>query len=347
MVRYAVMGCGSMGTVLGAYITRAGIPVDMVDANAEHVEALNRHGAQIGGTVSMTVPVRAMAPEQMEGVYDIVFYFVKQTYNDAAIRQLRPHTDESTILCTLQNGFPELALEKHFSRDSIMGCTVGWGATWTAPGRSDLTSDPDSMTLHLGRLNGDIDDRVKEVQRILEYICPTSVTGNLSGARWTKLLMNAAWSGMSASLGCDFGTILDTPDAFDCISFIANECIRVGDAAGFKMEPYSRYDMHADFAFDTESERRAAFPVFREIWTPHRALTASMLQDLQKGRATEINAINGVVCETGRKYGIPTPFNDKVVEVVTAAQEGKGPFSMENLRRFEGVLAEAKAALRP
>lgn len=346
MPHYAMMGCGSMGTVLGAYISKAGIPIDMVDVNKAHVDALNSLGAQIGGAVSMAVPVKAILPEQMEGIYDVVFYFVKQTYNDAALEQLKPHMDANTVICTLQNGFPELTLERHFPRENIMGCTVGWGATWVAPGKADLTSNPDSMEFHLGKLDGQMDAKLTHVQDILQTMCPAHCTGNLTGARWTKLLINATWSGMSASLGCDFGTIMDTPDAFDCITFIANECIRVGDAAGYRMEPSFGYDIHAEFAFDTEEKRRASFAVYKDIWTPHRALVASMLQDLRKGLKTEINAINGVVSETGRKFGIPTPFNDAIVAVVTAAQEGKGTFSMENLRRFDPILAEARKALR-
>ena len=81
-MRIAILGCGAMGTVMGAFLTRNGCPVDMVDNYQAHVDALNEKGAHIVGMVDMTVPVRAMTPEQMEGIYDLVFLFTKQTAND-------------------------------------------------------------------------------------------------------------------------------------------------------------------------------------------------------------------------------------------------------------------------
>jgi 2-dehydropantoate 2-reductase len=62
---------------------------------------------------------------------------------------------------------------------------------------------------------------------------------------------------------------------------------------------------------------------------------ASMLQDLEKGRATEVPMINGYVSEVGKKHGIPTPFNDAVVEIVRGIEQGQCPLSMENLSRFD------------
>lgn len=86
--RIAVMGAGSLGTILGAYLSKAGRDVVLIDAYQAHVDALNQNGAHITGAVEMTVPVKAITPEQMEGQYDLFFYLAKQTYNDVAIPQM-------------------------------------------------------------------------------------------------------------------------------------------------------------------------------------------------------------------------------------------------------------------
>ena len=78
-MKVAILGCGAMGTVLGAYMTKNGCDVEMIDSYQAHVDALNEKGAHIVGTVDFTVPVKAVTPEQMEGIYDIVFLFTKQT----------------------------------------------------------------------------------------------------------------------------------------------------------------------------------------------------------------------------------------------------------------------------
>ena len=72
MARYAIYGAGSLGTVLGAFITKNGGQVDLINRNKAHVEALNTKGAKIIGTVDMTIPVKAITPDQMEGKYDVI-----------------------------------------------------------------------------------------------------------------------------------------------------------------------------------------------------------------------------------------------------------------------------------
>ena len=70
----------------------------------------------------------------------------------------------------------------------------------------------------------------------------------------------------------------------------------------------------------------------------HRAIEPSMLQDLKKGKPCEIDAINGVVCEWGRKCGVPTPINDRIVEIVKKEQAGELPLEEKNIRFFDDLL---------
>ena len=81
MKRYAIYGAGSLGTVLGAYITKNGGEIDLINRNKAHVEALNKNGAKITGTVNLTVPVKAITPEEMSGKYDVIFLMTKQLFN--------------------------------------------------------------------------------------------------------------------------------------------------------------------------------------------------------------------------------------------------------------------------
>ena len=185
--RIAIMGCGSLGTILGAYLNKAGLDVMMVDAWKEHVDVLNRKGATVTGSVQMNVPVKACTPDQMDGIYDLIIYMAKQTFNDIAIPQMLAHCGDDTIICTCQNGLPELAVAKYYPKDKIMGATVGWPATFVGPGTSSLTCSPDAPTFefHLGRLNGELDEKVYEVQAVLEKMCPgrVNLTQNLMADR--------------------------------------------------------------------------------------------------------------------------------------------------------------------
>ena len=83
-----IFGAGAMGTSLGAALSQAGVPVELVSRNAAHVEALRTRGAVLTGPVSMTVPVTAMLPEEMAGKYDIIFLAIRQRGNREAAQRL-------------------------------------------------------------------------------------------------------------------------------------------------------------------------------------------------------------------------------------------------------------------
>jgi 2-dehydropantoate 2-reductase len=328
-----ILGAGSLGTIAGALITKNGGEVLLVDANKAHVDALNKNGATVTGTMKLNVPIKAITPDRMDGAYDLVFYLVKQTYNESALKALVPHLHKDSIVCTMQNGVPEDEVARYVGREKVMGCAVGWGATWIGPGVSELTSDPGKMTLDLGELDGSLTERIKKAAAILEKICPTEITTNLAGIRWAKLLINATLSGMSASLGCTFGDVLDNDKALACAAFIGDETIRIAAGLGVTLEKIQGADLRI-LAFKTRAEMMQKFGIYRAVFGPHKLLKASMLQDIEKGLKTEIDAINGVVAENGKKVGIATPINDKVVEVVKGIETGKMKAVFDNLSLF-------------
>jgi len=334
--RIAVMGAGSLGTILGAYLSKAGRDVVLIDAYPAHVEALNKTGAHITGTVEMTVPVKAITPDQMEGTYDLFFYLAKQTFNDTAIPQMLAHMGPESIICTGQNGLPERAVSLAAGAQRTLGSPVGWGATFMGPGCSALTST--SQAFYLGTLDGTITDKLLEVKSILEDMCPVHVSDNLMGYRWTKLLVNCTFSGLSACFGCTFGDVLDDPRSVRLAVKLGAECIATAKGCGVRMEPHSLAgDLDQVFVWGDEATIAASIEKVRKGWEPHRKLVASMAQDLARGRKCEIDAINGVASASGRDVGVPTPINDMVVHVVKGIQDGKWTGSFDNLRFFEGL----------
>lgn len=331
MKRIAIMGVGSLGTILGAYISKSGRQIDLIDVNKEHVDALNKNGAKVIGKVNMTVSVKALTPDEMEGIYDLVLYMTKQTYNETALRQLLPHINENSIVCTLQNGLPEPAVCEVVGNERVMGAPVEWGATFRGPGVSELTSDANHLSFTLGTIDGKVTDKLMEVKQILESMCPVRVSNNLMGLRWTKLLMNATFSGLSTVLGGTFGDVLDSDEAMNYIAEIGKECVQVAYASGVKLEPYLHYDFREIFKFKNDEEKNFTIEKVREIWGPHRALMASMLQDLKKGRKCEIDAINGIVSVFGKEKGVATPINDIVVEIIKGIESGKYTYEAKNI----------------
>lgn len=330
--RIAIMGAGGMGTLLGAHLNRAGIPVDLIDVNRAHVDALNRCGATVIGTETFNTPVRALTPDEMTGEYDLVFFMVKQPFNDSALGSLKGHIRTDGVVCTLQNGLPEPIIAEAFGTDRTMGCAVTFTAALTEPGTTRSGSEKVNWHGTLGRLDGRITDKLRAVHAILETVLPVEITENLSGVRWSKLLVNCTMSGVSAALGCSFGEILENPDALRCAQFIARELLLVTDAMGISLPSVGRDENFRELMyFDSEAEREQTNEIYHRLWGPSASAEASMLQDLRRGSPCEIDFINGVLSAEGRRVGVPTPVCDCLIALVRNAQAAHTVPSASNL----------------
>ena len=126
-MKYAIYGAGSLGTVLGAYITKSGTDIELVNRNKAHIEALRKNGAHITGTVDISTKVNAIFPDEMTGTYDVIFLMTKQLFNKDVVTQLKPLLAEKGVIVTLQNGIPEPGIAEIIGSDRTIGCVVEWG----------------------------------------------------------------------------------------------------------------------------------------------------------------------------------------------------------------------------
>lgn len=328
----AIYGAGAMGTVLGAYIARAGRDIDLINRNREHVAALKEKGAHIVGTVDFTQKVNALLPEEMTKKYDIILLMTKQRMNGEIVAFLKDYLKEDGALCTCQNGLPEPKIAEIIGQDRTLGCAIAWGATFRGKGVSELTSDPAALTFSLGAYGKG--NHLQDVKELLECMGQVTVEQNFIGARWSKLLINSAFSGLSTVTGATFGEISVQKSSRRVAQAIMKECIDVAKAAGIRIEPVQGHKIDKLFDYKGKLKKALSFALIPVAMKKHARLISSMLQDLRAGKKCEIDFINGVVCEFGKKYGVPTPCNDKTVQLVHEIEEGKRPISFENISAY-------------
>lgn len=325
-----------MGTIIGALLSRDGLEPLLVDANREHVEALNRDGATVAGHLSLNVPVRAILPEGLDGAFDLFIYTAKSTYDGAALPELLPFFSPEACLITLQNGVPEERVASFIGGERTLGGAVGWGATWKGPGVSELTSEPDKMTYDIGEMDGSLTERIRQVKEVLDHAGAAEITTNLVGVRWSKLLVNITLSGMSTVIGGSYGEVLDDEQAIRLAAAITVECIDTAAALGIKFEPIQGLDPSVLKPLILEQEENA-LNVIRMVYGPHRDIRASMLQDCEKGLRCEVDTLNGYLSSKGKEAGVATPVNDKVVEMIREIEAGTRAPGKANLDLFGAV----------
>ena len=333
-MRIAIYGAGSLGTILGAFISKAGMNIELINRNKAHVEALQTRGAKVVGTMEFTQPVVAYTPAEMSGQYDIVFLMTKQQHNPEVVQMLKDYLAADGVLVTFQNGLPEVQIASVLGEERVLGCTVAWGATLQSPGVCELTSAPDALSFSLGAISKCKNKHFGKVKELLEMMGTVDVEENFLGTRWSKLLINAAFSGMSAVLGCTFGEAAGPRGSRRIVQALIKECIDVCQIGGIRIEPVQGKDIVKLLNYTNPLKRAFSFFIIPIAIRKHAKLKASMLQDLEKGKLTEVDAINGAVSEFGRKVGCPTPMNDKVVEIIHNIEQGKLRPSFDNLRYF-------------
>lgn len=334
-MKFAIYGAGALGTVLGAYIARSGVEIDLINRNEKHVAALKEKGARIIGTVSFTQKVNALLPSEMKDKYDVIILMTKQRFNGEIVAFLKDYLKEDGALCTCQNGLPEPKIAEIIGEDRTLGCAIAWGATFHGEGISELTSEPDALTFSLGAFGKG--NHLGDVKALFEKMGTVVVENNFIGARWSKLLINSAFSGLSTVTGATFGEISKIKASRKIAQRIMKECIDVAKAANIAVEPVQGHKIDKMFDYKGGFKKAISFALIPIAMKKHGKLISSMLQDLRQGKKCEIDFINGVVCEYGEKYGVPTPFNARTVEIVHAIEEGKHTIDFSNTQLYKDL----------
>lgn len=319
----AIYGAGAMGTVLGAYISKAGYSIDLINRNKEHVKALNSDGAKIIGKIEFTQKVVALLPKQINKKYDIVLLMTKQKHNTEIVKFLKPHLKDDGIICTMQNGLPEASVASIIGKDRTLGCTMSWGATLHGKGVSELTSDPlrEVLTFSIGKYGNNDQVKFDYIVELLNTMGNVKVEENFIGARWAKLLVNAAFSGLSVVTGETFGVLAKKRKSRKLALKAIKECIDVARAHDIKIELIQGKNVVKLLDYNNWFKKQISLFIIPIALKKHSNIKSSMLRDLSLGRKTEIDAINGVVCEYGDMVNVETPVNDGIVTVVKEIED--------------------------
>ena len=336
-MKYAIYGAGSLGIVLSAYLSKAGEKFDVIDRNPKSVDALNKFGARVIGTTTMTQKVNAVLETDVKEKYDIILLLTKQINNIEIVKKASKMLAPNGVICTFQNGLPEKDVAEVIGADRTYGCAVGWGATRTDYGVSELTSQSQKefLTFSFGSLDGHKDEKFNEIVRILNIMGTVQIEENFIGARWVKLLINSAFSGMSTVAGDTFGAVAKNKTSRKVIQRIIKECIDVANAAKIKIEPIQGKDVVKLLDYKGGFKKWFSFIIIPIAIKKHKLLKASMLQDIEKGLACEVDSINGIVSDYGKQYNVPTPFNDKVVEIIYKLERKELKPSFDNVALFD------------
>jgi 2-dehydropantoate 2-reductase len=158
---------------------------------------------------------------------------------------------------------------------------------------------------------------------------------------WTKLLVNSVFSGLGAVSGLVYEDVVADPAGREVALAMWREGYDVGVAQGLALDRVLGVPAEA-LVVRRPADRAGAEAALATAMERHGATKASMLQDLERGVATEVDVIDGAVVERGRAHGVPTPLHARVVELIHAAERGERRPSPEGLQELARLLGDAR-----
>jgi 2-dehydropantoate 2-reductase len=349
-MRIGIMGAGAIGSVVGGMLARAGNDVTLIDQWPAHIDAIKRDGLRLSGTCGehASIPVTALHLYEAQTIstpFDSIFLAVKGYDTDWAtlfcIRFLEP--DAGTIV-DFQNGINDERVAALAGRHRTLGCVITISAGLYEPGHA-VRTDTTSVGFKIGELDGSDTPRARQLVEVLNDVAASQLTTNLFGERWSKLATNCMANPLAGLSGYGSAEIRTDPLARRIAIHTAAEVIRVGSAAGYTVEPI--FGIAAQrFVSAAEGDGLAA--VEEDMGRGAERLAGgrpSLLQDVMRGRRTEIDELNGLVVAEGKRLGVPTPFNSAIVAEVHRHGVGTLKPDPRNLEPLAALLPATAAVL--
>ena len=304
-----VLGAGAIVSAFGGFLAKSGNRV-ILYGRENCVSAINNGGLFIQGIWGSHHITNIKGYSSLSKIarhegrqFDLILLTVKSYDTESVMHNYLNTFGKSNLTVSLQNGLGNLEIIAGLlGREKTIGGRVIFGAELLEPGVVKITVYADKVVL--GALKGGVPvEKVKEISALFDRAgIPTAWTDEIEKYLWGKVLYNSALNALSCLLEVNYGKLLENDYTRSLMEDIVGELFTVikGQHVSVDWENAGAYTAH----------------LFSELIPPTRDHFSSMLQDISRGRTTEIGFINGAVVEKGRLHGIPTPYNAFIVDLI-------------------------------
>jgi len=298
--KIAVVGAGAVGGYFGGMLARAGAPVVMIGRPA-FVDAVRKNGLFLDALqFQERVPVEASTDLSAARGAEVVLFCVKTTDNAATARELAPLLAPGALVVIMQNGVDNVEQLRAAAGLEALAAVVYIGAWVPEPGRVKHTGRGDLVF-------GPKNEKTERVAALFTRAgVPCRISDNIEGELWTKLIANCALNAVSALGNVKYGKIAAAEDARKVVEALVDEVMAVARAAGVRPPGLEDPSAALAGALKIAAQMPEAF--------------SSTAQDLQRGKRTEIDSLNGYIARRGAALGVPTPVNQALYTLVKLAE---------------------------
>jgi 2-dehydropantoate 2-reductase len=298
-MKVAVMGAGAVGCYFGAMLARAHHEVALI-GRAAHVDAVRSKGLLLDTRAFQAhVPMAASTEPGIAQGASVVLFCVKSADTEAAGRALVPYLAPDTVVLSMQNGVDNAQRLRGILPQTVVPAVVYVATEMAGPGhvrhhgRGELIIGPSPRSQEIAG-------------QFTAAAIPVEVSDNVMGALWAKLIVNCAYNALSAISGLPYGELVKGPGVEQVLRDVVHECLAVAQAEGV----------------DVPGDSWAAVQKIVQTMPTQMSSTA---QDMARGKATEIDYLNGYIDRQGRAHAIATPVNRTLHALVKLLENRPAP----------------------
>ncbi|MFH1625216.1 MAG: 2-dehydropantoate 2-reductase, partial [Pseudomonadota bacterium] len=292
------VGAGAMGSLFAYFLSKVEKGVWLLDNHQERVDKLSKDGLRVEGiSGEHVIHVNQTTDQRDIGSADLLIICVKAYDTEKATKDALPLLGEDTSLLTLQNGSGNIeAISRIAGKNKVIGGTTSQGATVLGLGHIRHAGRGETT---IGELDGRVSERLNRISHTFNSAgIETKITDNVDGLIWSKLLINVGINALTAVLRLKNGELVEYKWARELMRAAVEEAVLVVKASGISLT-------YQDPIVKVEDVCRAT-----------ATNVSSMLQDVLRGKKTEIDHINGAIVDEGEKLGISVPINRTLTDLL-------------------------------
>lgn len=298
-MKIAVIGTGAVGGYYGAKLIQAGFNVTFI-GTAKSSEIIKENGLyvkSVNGDIDLKNPKISANITDIKGA-DIILLCTKSYHTEEIAKNIKEKVNDEAIIISLQNGVEnEQILASILGKERVIGSTI---FVFTDSPKAGYVAHSGSGTIILGELNGQETERIKNLEKMFNQSgIPAKISSNIMRDLWKKMFINAAYNGFTAAIGNTLEGIQSIPEAKQAYYDILKECQMVANAEGMEIE---------------DSEVEKIMERFNQ--DNFQNVKSSTLQDLEKSKPVEIDAIQGAVVRIAKKHGLKAPLNNLIYSLI-------------------------------
>ncbi len=311
-LKILVFGAGAVGLTAGGFLSRHH-EVTLL-GRRKHLRAISRKGLKISGIwgnfhfKNFRYALRPSEISRQTAPFDLILVTVKSYDTLDTARQLRRLMGPGTLVLNLQNGIGNAEiLRKHIPARKLLSGRVIFGAALPAPGHVKITvmAEPVAIGEAFGKK---LTPRVRDIVKIFSRAgLAAEAVPDVRAVLWAKVIYNCALNPLCSLRNCHYGFLTEKQGTRDMMDQVIDEIYAVARKAGVSLKPSS-----------PEAYRKLFYSRLVPRTYHHRP---SMLQDLEAGKPTEIEALNGEIARLGKRYGVDTPMNAALARAIRTKEK--------------------------